>query len=136
YFDEQDRMLRIVGMVADVTERVRAEQKLSELSGRLIHAQEQERTRIARELHDDLGQRMALLQINIERFGQDTADLSSKARQELNNIAELIATCSSELHEISHQLHPSRLDTLGLVAALRGLCSEFSVRHNLEVEFV
>jgi PAS domain S-box-containing protein len=135
YFDELGRMLRIVGIVADVTARVRAEQELSELSGRLIHAQEEERTRIARELHDDLGQRMALLQINVERFGQDRAELSYKDQQELNNIAELTAACSSELHDISHQLHPSRLDTLGLVAALGGLCREFSAQHNLQVEF-
>lgn len=135
-FDKQGRMLRIFGLVADVTERIQAEQLLSDLSGRLIHAQEEERTRIARELHDDLGQRMALLQIHVERFGQGTAELSPKARQEVNNIAELTAACSSELHDISHQLHPSRLDTLGLVAALRGLCREFSVQHDLQVEFV
>jgi PAS domain S-box-containing protein len=135
-FDVKGRMLRIIGMVADVTERKRAERELSELSGRLIHAQEEERTRIARELHDHLGQRMALLQINVERFEQDTAELSSKARQELNNIAELTEECSSELHDISHQLHPSRLDTLGLVAALGGFCREFSVQHDLQVQFV
>ena len=135
-FDVKGRILRIIGMVVDVTERKRAERELSELSGRLIHAQEEERTRIARELHDHLGQRMALLQINVERFEQDTAELSSKARQELNNIAELTEECSSELHDISHQLHPSRLDTLGLVAALGGFCREFSVQHDLQVQFV
>jgi signal transduction histidine kinase len=129
-------MLRIIGMVADVTARKRAETELSELSGRLIHAQEEERTRIARELHDDLGQRMALLQINVDRLEQDMAELPSKARQDLNNIAELTEECSSELHDISHQLHPSRLDTLGLVAALGGFCREFSVQHDLQVQFV
>ena len=135
-FDERGKMLRMVGMVADVTARVRAERELSELGGRLIHAQEEERTRIARELHDDLGQRMTLLQINVERFKQDTAELSSKARRELNNIAELTSECSSEIHEISHQLHPSRLETLGLVTTLGSFCKEFSLQHNLRVQFV
>jgi len=134
-FDERGKMLRMIGMVADVTARVSAERELSELSGRLIDAQEEERARIARELHDDLGQRMALLQINVERFKQDTAELSSKARRELNNIAELTSECSSELHDISHQLHPSRLDTLGLVATLRSFCKEFSLQHHLRVQF-
>jgi len=115
---------------------VSAERELSELGGRLIDAQEEERARIARELHDDLGQRMALLQINVERFKQDTVELSSKARRELNNIAELTSECSSELHDISHQLHPSRLDTLGLVATLRSFCKEFSLQHHLRVQFV
>lgn len=135
-FDERGKMLRMVGMVADVTARVCAERELSELSGRLIDAQEEERARIARELHDDLGQRMALLQINVERFKQDTAELSSKARRELNNIAELTSECSSELHDISRQLHPSRLDTLGLVTTLRSFCKEFSLQHSLQVQFV
>ena len=135
-FDERGKMLRMIGMVADVTARVSAERELSELSGRLIDAQEEERARIARELHDDLGQRMALLQINVERFKQDTAELSSKARRELNNIAELTSECSSELHDISHQLHPSRLDTLGLVATLGSFCKEFSLQHHVRVQFV
>jgi signal transduction histidine kinase len=106
------------------------------LSGRLIDAQEEERARIARELHDDLGQRMALLQINVERFKQETAELPSKARRELNNIAELTSECSSELHDISHQLHPSRLETLGLVTTVGSFCKEFSLQHNLRVQFV
>ena len=135
-FDERGKMLRMIGMVADVTARVSAERELSELGGRLIDAQEEERARIARELHDELGQRMALLQINVERFKQDTVELSSKARRELNNIAELTSECSSELHDISHQLHPSRLDTLGLVATLRSFCKEFSLQHHLRVQFV
>jgi PAS domain S-box-containing protein len=135
-FDERGKMLRMIGMVADVSARVRAERELSELSGRLIDAQEEERARVARELHDDLGQRMALLQINVERLKQDTAELSSKTRRELNNIAELTSECSSELHDISHQLHPSRLDTLGLVTTLRSFCKEFSLQHSLQVQFV
>ena len=78
---------------------------------------------------------MALLQISVERFKQDTADLSAKARRELNNIAELTSECSSGLHDISHQLHPSRLDTLGLVTTLGSFCKEVSLQHNLQVQF-
>jgi signal transduction histidine kinase len=76
------------------------------MSGRLITAQEEERTRIARELHDDLGQRMALLQIGLEQFEHDTAGLSSQARQHLQNLAEVASQFSSDLHNLSHQLHP------------------------------
>jgi PAS domain S-box-containing protein len=136
HFDEQGRMLRIVGMVTDITERKRAEEALSSLSRRLIEAQEQERARIARELHDDVSQRMALLQIALEQFQLDTAGFSSKARQQLREIAEVSTEVSSSIHDLSHQLHPSKLDTLGLEASIRGFCREFSQQHSLEVQFV
>jgi PAS domain S-box-containing protein len=136
FFDGQGRRLRIIGLVADVTERKLAEEALSRVSRKLIEAQEQERARIARELHDDLSQRMALLQIGIEQFEQDTAGLSSQARQQLHNIAEVAADVSCNIHNLSHQLHPFKLDTLGLVASLEGLCRELSNQHNLQVQFV
>jgi signal transduction histidine kinase len=135
-FDGQGRMLRTIGMVADITERKIGEEALSSVSRRLIEAQEQERARIARELHDDLSQRMALIQIGLTQFEQDTAGLSSKARQQLHDIAEASMEVSSSIHDLSHQLHPFKLDTLGLVASLRGFCREFSNQHNLHVQFV
>jgi signal transduction histidine kinase len=129
-------MVRIIGMVTDVTAHKRVEKELADLGSRLIHAHEEEGARIARELHDDLGQRMALLQINVERLEQDMPKLSASARQRLENITKLTAEFSSELHNMSHRLHPSRLDTLGLVAALNGFCREFSVQHDVRVQFV
>jgi PAS domain S-box-containing protein len=136
FFDGQGRMLRIIGMVTDVTERKLAEEALSSVSRRLIEAQEQERARIARELHDDLSQRMALLQIGLEQFEQDTGSLSFQARQQLHKIAEVTTEISSVIHNLSHRLHPSKLDTLGLVVSLGGLCREFSEQHRLHVQFV
>jgi PAS domain S-box-containing protein len=136
FFDGQGRMLRIIGIVADVTERKLAEEALSSVSRRLIEAQEQERARISRELHDDLSQRMALLQIGLEQFEHDTRGLSSQARQQLHKIAEVTTEISSGIHNLSHRLHPSKLDTLGLLASLGGLCREFSEQHRLHVQFV
>jgi len=136
HFDENGKLLRIVGIVADISERKQAEEALSSVNCRLIEAQEQERARIARELHDDLSQRMALLQIHLEQFQQDTTGLSSKARQQLHNIAEIATEVSADTHGLSHRLHPSKLDTLGLVASLTGLCREFSEQHRLQVQFV
>ena len=119
-FDGKGGLLRMIGIVADVTERKLAEEAVSSVSRRLIEAQEQERARIARELHDDLSQRMALLQIGLEQFEQDMPGLSSRARQQLHDLAEASAEVSSSIHDLSHQLHPSKLDTLGLVASIRG----------------
>jgi signal transduction histidine kinase/integral membrane sensor domain MASE1 len=136
FFDEQGRMVRMIGMIADTTLRRLTEEALSTVSRRLIVAQEQERARIARELHDDLGQRMALLSISLEQFEQDTEWLSSTARQQLHKIAEVSTEISSSIHDLSYQLHPSKLDTLGLLPSLRGFCREFSEQHHLKVQFV
>jgi PAS domain S-box-containing protein len=124
------------GTTQDITERKLAEETLRAMSGRLITAQEEERARIARELHDDLSQRMALLSIGIEQFGQGLPDLSSKAQQQIQDVAEIATDISSTIHNLSHQLHPSKLDTLGLVASLLSLCREFGTQHDLQVQFV
>jgi PAS domain S-box-containing protein len=96
--DTESRIVGASAIARDITERKLAEETLLEVSGRLITAQEEERTRIARELHDDLGQRMALLQIGLEQFEHDTAGLSSQARQHLQNLAEVASQFSSDLH--------------------------------------
>ena len=126
----------IVTVVRDITKRKLAEDTLSSLSRRLIQAHELERTRVARELHDDLNQRMALLQIGLGQFEQDVPDLSSRARDQLRNIAEVATKVSSSLHKISQQLHPSKLDILGLVASVSGLCREISDQHHLQIQFL
>ena len=76
---------------------------------------------VARELHDDLSQQVALLSIGLEQFELGMPDLSSKARQQLHNIAEVATEVSSNIHDLSHQLRPSKLDTLGLVPSLGAL---------------
>jgi PAS domain S-box-containing protein len=126
----------VVTVVRDITERKLAEKTMSSLSRKLIEAQDQERIRLARELSEDLNQRMALLQIGLDQFQQSAPDLSSHAREQLHSISEVATKVSSRLHNLSHQLHPSPLDLLGLVASVRGLCREFSDQHNLQVDFV
>jgi len=135
HFDAQGKMIRVVGMVADITERKMVEEALSRLSRRLIEAQEQDRTRIARELHDDLGQRMALLQIGLEQMEHETSGLSFVAREQLRNVVGIASELSSDLHSLSHQLHPVKLDLQGLVAAMGSLCGEVSKQHSVEVTF-
>jgi signal transduction histidine kinase/integral membrane sensor domain MASE1 len=133
--DTEGGIVQLHGTVQDITERKAAEEMLRDMSGRLIAAHEEERSRIARELHDDLSQRMAILQIGVEQFEQGATGLSSEARQKLHNIAEIAAEVSSTIHDLSHRLHPSKLDALGLVPSLRGFCREFSESHQLSVYF-
>jgi PAS domain S-box-containing protein len=134
--DTESRIVGASAIARDITERKLAEETLLEMSGRLITAQEEERTRIARELHDDLGQRMALLQIGLEQFEHDTAGLSPQTRQHLQNLAEVASQFSSDLHNLSHQLHPVKLDLQGLVPAMGSLCGELSKQHGIKINFV
>lgn len=124
-----------IGSCVDITERKLSETSLQELTGRLIHAQEEERFRIARELHDDISQRLAFLQIGLEQFAQNTSGLASSDRKQLINLAKISSEVSSELHGMSHHLHPAKLDLQGLVAAVKSFCRELSSQHALQITF-
>jgi signal transduction histidine kinase len=79
---------------------------------------------------------MALLQIGLEQFEQQIPGLSSQVRKQLRDIAQLSAEVSTTIHDLSHELHPSKLETLGLVVSIKGFCREFSEQHKLAVQFV
>jgi PAS domain S-box-containing protein len=134
HFNEQGKILGIVGMVTDITERKRAEAALADVSRRLMDAQEQERNRIARELHDDIGQRLALLAVELDQLHQDTADLPEVRRRvgELQKQASEIAT---DTQSLSHELHSTKLEYLGPVAAMRGLCRELENQTKVKIDF-
>ena len=125
-----------IGSCIDITERKISEISLHELSGRLLHAQEEERARIARELHDDISQRMAFLQIGLDQFEQSIHGLTPNERNELHNLTAVASEVSSDLHSMSHQLHPARLDLQGLVAATDSYCKEVTSQHELCIKFV
>jgi len=134
--DPSGHPIYLRGTTQDITDRKLSEDALMAMSGRLITAQEEERTRIARELHDDLSQRMAVLQIGLEQLKQGLPDISPKAQQQLHTIAEAAREVSSDIHSLSYQLHPARLELLGLVASLKGFCKEFSTQHKIDVQFL
>lgn len=122
------------GFMIDITARKLAEARLRDLSGRLIHAQEEERRRIARELHDDLSQRLGLLSLELDRLGQgpgEKANLGARIRA----LKTLANDLSSDLHRLSYELHPSMINHLGLVAAVRSHCRELSRQQRIEIEF-
>ena len=95
--------------------------RLRHLSGRLITAQEEERSRIARDLHDDASQRLALLAIELDQ-------LQAQA------LADSARALSADLHRMAHQLHPAILDQLGLLPAARRFAAELAARHGVAVE--
>jgi PAS domain S-box-containing protein len=124
-----------IGSCIDVTERKLAEEALSAVNRRLIEAQEQERTRIARELHDDINQRVALLAVNLSTLKRDLPDAANVARQGIEQTEQQLAELGSDIQALSHDLHSSKLEYLGLAAAAKGFCTEFSERQKVEVHF-
>ena len=117
---------RIHGFLIDISERKRNEEALKALSARLIAAQEEERKRVARELHDDLNQRMAVISIGLEQLSKGNLQRANlrKGIQQLQVQAQEI---SRDIHRLSYKLHPAKLDHLGLAAAVKSLCDELPV---------
>lgn len=132
-------LLLLATLIAEnlaATEELRlAERWRQELSGRLINAQEQERGRIARELHDDFGQRVASFSIALSRIKREVNDASSPVGQSLVDLQQQAARLSSDLRHLSHDLHPGALEHLGLLQALRARCHEFTAEAAVPVRF-
>ena len=135
FFDEQGRMVRMIGMVADVTGRKLAEEAISKVGGRLIEAQEEERRRIARELHDDINQRLALLANDLEMMEQDPPDSAVEVRKRIHEHLRRVHEIGTDVQAISHRLHSSKLQYLGIVAAAKGFCQELSEQHKAAIDF-
>jgi signal transduction histidine kinase len=135
FFDGKGGMLRIIGMVANVTERKVAEAALARVSRKLIEAQEQERVRIARELHDDIGQRLALLTIELEQLRQNSPDLRAEVHSRIDKLHNQTAEIASDVQSMSHDLHSSKLEYLGIVTAMTGFCKKLSEQQKVEIEF-
>ena len=129
--DESGEPLRMVGVNADVTERKRAEQALADMTRKLMQAQEQERARIGRELHDDINQRLALLAVELGQLRENPSEMQSRLQGLRNQTMEI----SNDVQALSHELHPSRLEYLGVVAGIRSWCKEFAQRQDMEIDF-
>jgi PAS domain S-box-containing protein len=125
----------LIGSAIDVTDQKLAQQALEMVSGQLIEAQENERRRIARDLHDDICQRLALLSIELHQANRGANVSDDVTKQRLREIQQHCAEIAGDVQSLSHQLHSSQLDYLGIVAAIRGFCHEFSKQHEVSVEF-
>ena len=134
-FETGGAFVGYIGSAVDISERKEREGTLRDLSARLITTQEEERRRIARELHDDINQRLALAATELEHFfGEligNVPGLAFRAQDIINKINQI----SGGVHALSLALHPAKLEHLGLKAALRGLCRELSQQKNCEIRF-
>ena len=130
FFNAEGKLLRVIGMVADITDLKQAEEAVSAMTRKLIEAQEQERARIARELHDDVNQRLAMLAVELDQLKDNPSEVSICVQELRKQVTQI----SSDVQALSHDLHSSSLDYLGVVAGMKGWCKEFAERQGMQIE--
>jgi signal transduction histidine kinase len=121
-------------LVAQSRRRRRSEEAVRRLTRRVISGTEEERRRIARELHDDIGQRLSLISIQLGLCASQLAKDSDGVSAELNDSIRGVDALITDVHNLSHQLHSSKLEHLGLRVALKELCQQLSERHELPID--
>jgi PAS domain S-box-containing protein len=124
-----------IGSAVDVTELKLAGEALSAVNQRLIEAHEEERTLIARELHDDINQRLALLAVNLDCLNQVLPSSPAELHHSLEELTSQLNELASHVQALSHRLHSSKLEHLGLAKAAASLCKELADRHKMEINF-
>jgi len=125
----------IIGMLRDISALKQRDQELVTLTGRLIEAQEEERRRISRELHDDIGQQAAAIAADLCVLRDTMGRGASEPAGALADMVSQMATeLASSVHKLSHELHSSRLQYLGLGSALKDLCDKLAAQHHLTIE--
>jgi PAS domain S-box-containing protein len=121
----------ILILAEDITRRKQMEEALSGMTRKLIESQEQERSRIGRELHDDINQRLAMLAIELEQLQQNPSELETRVQE----LRKQLSDVSSDVEAMSHDLHSPKLKYLGLVAAMKSWCKEFAEHQKMEIDF-
>jgi PAS domain S-box-containing protein len=124
-----------IGSCVDITDQKLAHEALSKVNRRLIEAHEGERARIARELHDDINQRLALLAMELYGLKQVLPVSTDELTQQIEAAATQVVDLGKDIQAMSHRLHSPKLEYLGLAAAASSLCREFSDRQQAEVDF-
>jgi PAS domain S-box-containing protein len=134
-FESNGAFCGYIGSCVDISERKLSEASLQNLSGRLIRAQEEERARIARELHDDFSQRMALLSLGLVQLWKRLPPSEKEERTRVWEMQQRCQDVTDDMHSLSHQLHSSKLELVGLVSALNGLCQELSEKYKIDIQY-
>jgi PAS domain S-box-containing protein len=120
-----------IGSCIDVTDNKLAEAALSGMARKLVAAQEKERTRIARELHDDISQRLAMLAVELEQVQNDPSEI----QQRVSELRKQTTEISNGVQALSHDLHSSQLEYLGAVAGIKNWCKEFGERQGMQIDY-
>ncbi|MEY2429383.1 MAG: hypothetical protein QOJ40_2268, partial [Verrucomicrobiota bacterium] len=130
----EGELIYVISMVVDITERKLAEAELRRLPQRIIEAQEAERLRVARDLHDGVNQILASAKMRLRRAEEAIPALNPASKEILRRCGQLLGSALEENRRIAHNLRPSDLDDLGLAAACRNFCREVEARTNLRIK--
>jgi PAS domain S-box-containing protein len=133
FHDEEGKPVRVAGTCRDITERVRAEEELQRLSGQLLRLQDEERRRMARDLHDSTGQDLVALATTLSQLHGALPSSSRKLRKLASQCQVLADQCVREVRTLSYLLHPPMLDEAGLEDAIRHYVDGFTERTGIEV---
>jgi PAS domain S-box-containing protein len=134
-FNQDGTFAGYIGSCIDITDRKLAEEALASLGHRLIEAHEQERTWIARELHDDIVQRIALVAVELDQGDQQGADPNTALYHHIQQALQRLSDLGRDVQTLSHHLHSSKLEYLGLMVATKSFCSELSEQRNVRIKF-
>ncbi|OGU27230.1 MAG: hypothetical protein A2X66_08895 [Ignavibacteria bacterium GWA2_54_16] len=133
FYDDNGNPARIIGSGMDISERKDAEELSRHLSRRILEAQEGERRRVSRELHDSVNQILASVKFRIESLEEQLTGRSLRFRREAGKTKQLLNKVMNEVRRISRNLRPAELDDLGLASAVRSLAEEFTERTGIDV---
>lgn len=134
-YDGDGSFTGYIGSAIDVTEHRLAAEALATINQRLVDAQEEERSRIARELHDDIGQRLSVLIIGLHALARASGTPAIDGRQRIEEARQEVMNLARDVQALSHRLHPARLEYLGIAAAAAALCREVSSERAVEITF-
>jgi PAS domain S-box-containing protein len=125
----------VLAFVEDVSKRKLAEEALSGVTRQLIEAQEHGSARIGRDLHDDIGQRLALLAVELQQMKQALPESAVEVSSHVDELWRQASEISNDVQALSHELRSAKLEYLGVVAAMRSFCKEFAERQRIEIDF-
>ena len=131
---EPDRF-RVLLSIEELTKEREAEKRLRDLGRHLISIQEEERSRVALELHDDLSQRLALLSLELDQASRRIPEIQKDFRMSIQGVRASVDDIFNTVQRVAYQLHPAKLDQLGLSASVTSLCEEISRIHEIKITF-
>jgi signal transduction histidine kinase len=134
-FESDGSFAGYIGSAVDVTDRKLAEEALSRVGGRLLEAQDEERRRIARELHDDVSQKLTMLEIGLQQLASISPEPQPQLRNRIESLLRSASEVAGDVHALSHRLHTSKLELVGLVETIRSFCRELSEQRGVEIDF-